>query len=137
VSAAGVRNDEQEQASAASAFHIAGDPDALLATICPIDEDGHILFGFAGRSRTPGDHDRLLTGSVEIVDYVMEGFVPYLLSAERTREGLKLVVRKSGTNRDGAVDWFVDKYLESKGFAATKSPAWSAGSPLKAELDRV
>src|SRR5215208_763089 len=103
------------------AFHVAGDPDMLLATLCPIDERGHILFGFSGRSRTPGDHDRLYTGSVEIIDYLMEGFVPYLLSAERTSEGLRLVVRKTGTNRDESVDWFVEKYLASKGLTATKS----------------
>jgi hypothetical protein len=79
-------------------------PTPCSRRFAPSTRTGHILFGFAGRSRTPGDHDRLLTGSVEIVDYLMEGFVPYLLSAERTHEGLKLVVRKAGTNRDAAVD---------------------------------
>jgi hypothetical protein len=104
-----------------TAFHVAGDPDMLLAMVCPIDEKGHILFGFSGRSRAPSDHDRLLTGSVEIIDYLMEGFVPYLLSAERTGEGLRLVVRKTGTNRDQSVDWFVEKHLTSKGLTVTKS----------------
>jgi hypothetical protein len=77
VSGAGIRgDDEREQASTDSAFYIAGDPDVLLATLCTIDEGGHILFGSSGRSWTPIDLDRLLTGSVEIVDYLMEGFVP-------------------------------------------------------------
>ena len=103
-----------------SAFHVAGDPDMLLAMVCPIDERGHILFGFSGRSRVPSNHDRLLAGSVEIIDYLMEGFVPYLLSAERTDTGLMLVVRKTGTNRDESVDWFVEEYLSSKGLVVTK-----------------
>ena len=106
-----------------STFHIAGDPDALLATLCPIDESGHLLFGFSGHSRTASDHGRLLAGPVEIIDYLMEGFVPYFLSAERTSDGLRLHVRKTGTNRDEAVDWFVEKYVTSKGLTATKSPS--------------
>jgi hypothetical protein len=105
------------------AFHVAGDPDMLLAMLCPIDERGHILFGFSCRSRTPSNQNRLLTGSVEIIDYLMEGFVPYRLSAERTSEGLRLLVRKTGTNRDESVDWFVEKYLTSKGLTVTKSLA--------------
>lgn len=106
-----------------SAFHVAGDPDALLATLCRVDERGHILFGFSGRSRTPSDHSQLLTGPVEIIDYLMEGFVPYMLSAERSGEGLRLVVRKTGTSRDESIDWFIEKYLASMGLAVTKSPA--------------
>jgi hypothetical protein len=58
-----------------------------------------------------------------LIDYLMEGFVPYLPSAERTGEGLRLVVRKTGTNRDEAVDWFVEKYLTSKGLIVTKGLA--------------
>jgi hypothetical protein len=103
-----------------SAFYVAGDSGTLLAILCPIDEGGHIRFGFSGRSRTPTDYSRLFEGSVEIIDYLMEGFVPYLLSAERTGEGLRLVVKKTGTNRDEAVDWFVEKYLASKGLIVTK-----------------
>jgi hypothetical protein len=106
-----------------TAFRVTGDPDVLLALLCPIDERGHLLFGFSGRSRSPSDHDRLVTGSVEIIDYLMEGFVPYLLSAGRTGDGLRFVVRKTGTNRDESVDWFVEKYLTSKGLAVTKGPA--------------
>src|SRR5262245_22728505 len=41
-----------------SAFHIAGEPDTLLATLCPIDERGYLRFGFSGHSRTPSDHSR-------------------------------------------------------------------------------
>lgn len=65
-----------------TAFLIAGEPDALMATLCPIGEGGHILFGFFGHSRKPCDHEQLLAGHVEILDYLMEGFVLYKLSAE-------------------------------------------------------
>jgi hypothetical protein len=106
-----------------TAFHVAGDPDILLTMLCPIDERGYIRFGFSGHSRTPSNHNQLLEGSVEIIDYLMEGFVPYLLSAKQTGEGLRLVVRKTGTNRDESVDWFVEKYLTSKGLKVTKNLA--------------
>jgi hypothetical protein len=60
---------------------------------------------------------------VSWIDYLMKGFVPYQLSAERTGEGSRLAVRKTGTNRDESVDWFVEKYLTSKGLTVTKSLA--------------
>jgi hypothetical protein len=71
----------------------------------------------------PSDHSRLFSGSVEIIDYLMEGFVPYLLSAARTSEGLKLIVWKTGTNWDELVDCFVEKYLASKGLSGVGTPA--------------
>jgi hypothetical protein len=104
-------------------FYVTGDPDALLATLCPIDDAGFMLFGFAGRSRKPSEYGQLFAGSVEIVDYLMEGFVPYLLMADRRSDGIRLIVRKTGTNRDESVDWFVEKYIVSKGLAVTKCPA--------------
>jgi hypothetical protein len=51
---------------------------------------------------------------------LLEGFVPYGLSAERRRDGIRLIVRKTGTNRDDSIDWFVEKYITSKGLAVTK-----------------
>jgi len=105
-----------------SAFHVSGNPDALLIELCPVDERGHLRFGFAGSSRAPSDHNLLLMGQVEFVDYVLEGFVVYTLSAERTTDGLRLVVRKTGTTeRDKAIDWFVEKYLRSKDLVFSKS----------------
>ncbi len=106
-----------------TAFHVAGDPETLLATLFPIDGDGFIRFGFSARSRGPSDRSDLLDGSVEIVDYLMEGFVTYLLSVERASDGIRLIVRKTGTNRDEHVDWFVEKYITSQGLAVTKGPA--------------
>lgn len=98
-----------------SIFHVSGNPDVLLAELCPVDERGHLLFGFAGRSRSSSDHNHLLTGQVEIVDYLLEGFVVYMLSADRTSDGLRLVVRRIGaTERDKAIEWFVEKFLRSK-----------------------
>ena len=105
-----------------SVFHVSGNPVVLLLELCPVDERGHLLFGFAGRSRSLGDHNHLLTGQVEFVDYVLEGFVVYTLSVERTSDGLNLVVRKTGaTERDRAVDWIVEKYLTSEGLVVSKS----------------
>jgi len=105
-----------------SVFHVSGNPDVLLVELCPIDERGHMFFGFAGRSRSSSDHNHLLTGRVEIVDYLLEGFVVYILSAERTSDGLRLVIRKTGaTQRDRAVDWSVENYLRSKDLVFSKS----------------
>lgn len=92
-----------------TAFQVAGDPDPLLAIVSPSDERGRILFGFAGDSRVPSQDDRLLTGSVEHVDNLMEGVVPDLFSAERTGEGLRWLVRKSGTNRNEPIDCLIEK----------------------------
>jgi hypothetical protein len=103
-------------------FYIVGDPEALLAVLCPVDAAGFIAFGFSGRSRGPSGHHQLLAGSVEIIDYLLEGFVPYWLSAERLRDGIRLIVRKTGTNRDDSIDWFIEKYITSKGLAVTKKP---------------
>lgn len=105
-----------------SVLHVSGNPDVLLVELCPTDERGHLLFGFAGRSRSSSDHNHLLAGPVEIVDYLLEGFVVYMLSAERTNDGLRLVVRRSGaTERDLAIDWFVEKFLRSKNLVFSKS----------------
>ena len=103
-----------------SAFLIAGEPDILMATLCPIDEGGHIRFGCFGHSRKPYDHKQLLAGHVEILDYFMECFVLDKLSAERTNDGLCLLVRKSGSNPDEFIDWFVERYITSKGLAVSK-----------------
>ena len=104
----------------ASTFQIAGDPDRLLETLFPIDGDGFIRFGFSAHSRTPGDRLDLLEGPVEFLDYLMEGFVTYLVSAEREADGIRLVVRKTGSNRDEHVDWFVRKYISSMGLEVTR-----------------
>ena len=112
-----------------TAFHVFGDPDVLLATLCPIDGDGFLIFGFAGRSGNPSNHEQLFAGQVRISDYIMEGFVPYLLSAQRTGDGIRFTVRKTGTNRDASVDWFVEKYISSKGLAVSKTPAPPVNRP--------
>ena len=105
-----------------TAYVVLGDPDVLLAELCPIDEQGHLLFCFAGRSRKPSSHSGLLDGPVEFKDYVMEGFASYTLSAERVDNGLRLVVSQADTtDRGAAVLWFVEKYLKSKGLTVSKS----------------
>jgi hypothetical protein len=104
-------------------FHVGGEPDALIEVIFPADDHGHLLFGFSGRSRVPSYRSRLFSGEVEISDYLMEGFVPYKVSVTRENDGLVILVRKTGTNRDECVDWFVEKYLSAKGLVVSKRPA--------------
>ena len=59
----------------------------------------------------------------EILDYLMEGFVPYLVTVERASDGLRLRIGKTGSNRDRYVDPFVEQYLLSKGFPVSKQCA--------------
>lgn len=104
-------------------FHVGGDPDALLAELCPIDEQGYVDFVSAGRSRAPTDHEHLLEGQVEFRAYVMEGFITYTLSLERASDGLRFIVRKAGgSGRDDALDWFFERYLRSQGSTISKHP---------------
>lgn len=100
------------------AFHVPGDPDALLARLCPLDHEGHVNFGWSsGRSRAPTNHKHLFERQVEFVGYVLEGFVTYKLSLERAADGLRFIVRAaSDSQRDKAVDWLFREYLKSQGY---------------------
>jgi hypothetical protein len=106
-----------------TAFVVSGDPDRLIPELFPLDERGRCLFGFSGRSRMPCDRHQLFEGFVEFIGYLMEGFVPYLVAVDRVEGGLRIIVRKTGTNRDRYVDSFVMHYLSATGHAVTKEPA--------------
>jgi len=99
-----------------SIFEVLGDPIHIAEALFPCDESGFLKFGFAGRSRDRANLTSLQTGFVPFVDYLMEGFVPYDISAEPSADGLRIAIEKRGTNRDSAIDWFVTRYIESKGF---------------------
>jgi hypothetical protein len=103
-----------------SAFQIDGDADRLLVSLCPIDDKGRITFGFDGHTQMPATQDQLLAGWVLMIDYIMEGFVTYYLSAERTGDGLRLLVRKTGTNRDKWIDSSIAHYLKSLGLTSVR-----------------
>ena len=71
-----------------------------LDSIFNADESGHLVFGHSSRSVVPASITELSKGSVEFHDYIMEGFVRYLVSVARTDDTITLNVGLIGTNRD-------------------------------------
>jgi hypothetical protein len=104
-----------------STFFIVGDPDEIVLALFPTEERGLLCFGFAGHSRVPVGISALEDSGVEILDYLMEGFVPYKVLVQRANDGIRVHIVKSGTNRDQYIDWFVEKYIASKGLAFQKA----------------
>ena len=78
-------------------------------------DDGRIGFGIAGWSADAASISDLLSGEIRFRGYIMEGFVPYFLSAKETPEGLRVNLRLTGSNRDEHVYWFVEKHIAENG----------------------
>lgn len=103
-------------------FQVLGDPDVLLAELCPNDQDGHVDFGSAGRSRAPTNYKHLFEGQVEFRVYVLEGFVTYTLSLKRTAEGLRFIGSTTGDSmRHQAIGGCLKHYLISRGVTVSAS----------------
>ncbi|WP_442498736.1 hypothetical protein [Methylobacter sp. sgz302048] len=86
-----------------------------LSSLFSTDEKGHLAFGIAGWSKEPAAGHQLLIEEVEFRGYIMEGFIRFFVSAEETPGGLRLVIRKNGSNRDAHLDWFVERSLDALG----------------------
>lgn len=84
---------------------IEGDSRTVLARIFETGDDGHLAFGWNGRSLAPAKLDDLTPGPVGFRDYLMEGFVFYEIRAEDRTSACLLNIRGRGSNRD--------KYLRS------------------------
>ena len=119
---------QNERCAMNSTFFIPGQADQLLDVLFPTDERGLLNFGFAGHSRVPAELSVLEDSGVEIIDYLMEGFVPYKVVVVRASDGIRIHIVKSGTNRDQHIDWFVEKYIGSKGLTFEKTIEPSAAS---------
>jgi len=81
-------------------FSVEGNCHAALARLFEADHDGHLRFGWSGRSLHPAKHADLFLGPVRFRDYIMEGFLAYGVQAEDLSPGCLLSIRGEGSNRD-------------------------------------
>lgn len=98
-----------EQFSIAALFHTSSN----LHTIFAADQSGHLLLGHSSRSVTPASTEELHKGAIEFQDYIMEGFVRYLVSVEQTDDTIELNVGLIGSNRDRYVRPHLEFQLRS------------------------
>ncbi len=76
-----------------------GTVERLQSAIFP-DASGFLRFGPSSRSTVPATFAELFVGAVEFQDYIMEGFVRYLLTIANTEGMMTVRVGLTGTNRD-------------------------------------
>ena len=77
--------------------------------------DGRLDFGIAGISETAVEASEVFSGEVRFKAHIMEGFVPYFLSASSSGKSTLLKVRYCGTNRDTHLAWFIEQQLAANG----------------------
>lgn len=96
-------------------FTIEGDCREALARIFETGEDGHLAFGWNGRSLAPAKLDDLAPGPVGFRDYLMEGFVFYEIRAEDRTSACQLSIRGRGSNRDKYIRAHFQHIIKSAG----------------------
>ena len=94
-----------------------------LSELFQNEKNWHLSFGIAGWSKDPVPIDELLEGKVAFVGYVMEGFIKYFVTAQECSEGLRLLIMKTGSNRDEHLDWFIEQHLAALDCVVTKGVA--------------
>lgn len=91
-----------------------------LASLFTATEQGQLCLGWSARSqRRDVNLADLQSGDIEFIDYVMEGFVSYHLSAEVRGNLLLLTLNLHGSNRDRYVESQVLHYLRAAGLTTT------------------
>ena len=103
-------------------FTLEDDCRAALARLFEADEGHHLRLGWAGRSLDSAGHDDLLAGPVRFRDYIMEGFLTYMVQAEDLAPGCLLRVHGDGSNRDWSIRPQVRHYIKAAGLII-----WSEG----------
>lgn len=84
-----------------------------LDSIFVADESRHLVFGPCSRSVVPASTAELVAGAVEFQDYIMEGFVRYLVSVANSNDTIVLNIGLIGTNRDRYVRPHLEFQLRS------------------------
>lgn len=77
------------------------------------DDSRHLVFAYSSRSVVPASTAELSTGSIEFQDYIMEGFVRYLVSVVESDDTMALKIGLLGTNRDRYVRPHLEFQLRS------------------------
>ncbi len=86
-----------------------------------MDDNGHLRFGWSGITIHSASIDDLCRGAFECSDYIMEGFVSYLLTIESTETQINISIGLLGTNRDEYIRPQFDLFLKEAGLAFTLS----------------
>jgi hypothetical protein len=95
---------------------------------CPIESalfelasDGRLDFSIAGMSEAAAQTSDIFSGEVRFRAHIMEGFVPYFLSATSAGKSTLLQARHCGTNRDIHLAWCIEQQLAASGVEFVRS----------------
>ena len=92
-----------------SAWIISSPNRPIASALFELAADGRLDFGIAGISETAALVSEVFSGEVRFRAHIMEGFVPYFLSASLSGKSTLLKVRHCGTNRDIHLAWFIEQ----------------------------
>jgi hypothetical protein len=96
-------------------FTLEADCHTALARLFEADKDHHLRFGWSGLSVESAQHGDLLAGPVRFRDYIMEGFLFYLVQVEDVAPGCLLRVHGEGSNRDWSIGPQIKHYISAAG----------------------
>lgn len=88
-----------------------------MTNAAPFAADGHVLCGFAGRSRDPILVDAVTRKTVTIHDYLMERGVVYSVRLAVADGGTAVVIDDVAPDRVDSVCWFARKHLSACGLS--------------------
>lgn len=92
----------------------------LATTLLKIDDSHHVQFGWSAVTIHCAEISDLCRVAFEFRDYIMEGFVTYLMSAIPADHDVDLTIGLMGTNRDDYVRPQVTAYLKQAGMSHTQ-----------------
>ena len=95
---------------------IIGSPREILYKLFTCNSEGHLEFGWSGRSIGTATTEEILERPVEFRDYIYEGFVKYKLQAKNVENGIKLVIENGGTSQDQYILSQIKFYIAQAGF---------------------
>lgn len=96
-------------------------PDTIAA-LFPIDQQGRVIFGFAGHTVERQAPEKLTDSSIRVQDYIMERFVTYTVRLVPFETGTTILIEHVSDDRDAEVEWFAKKYIESKAIEIVMTP---------------
>jgi hypothetical protein len=80
------------------------------------DDEGHLQFGWSGKSRSISSTADIQKRPIEFTDYLMEGFVSYHVLAVVQRDLLVMTVSLHGTARDQYLRSHIAFHVQQAGF---------------------
>jgi hypothetical protein len=80
--------------------HIEGNPKEILGSIIEVNPEGELKLGLTGTCMETATIEDLFEREVLFRDYLMEGFFKFYLKANVKPNGLELLVKGTGGNRE-------------------------------------